>query len=243
MRCVPHAPSRARPRPRPQAPQVRWAALLVGTLAVLAAGCGRSPRTQFFTLAAVRPDTAQRSFAGAPLQVRAVHIPAVLDRPERVTARSPQRLDIIETQQWGGPLDDMIRRVLSRDLTIRLPAGMVLLANAPGAGSRGIVVDIQEFEPEADGNVVLDASWVVLGATAPGSSEPSSGGGALSHLFGGGRGQAAKPASAGQGNQPSARGQRRLRLHSGAGADAQVAAMSTLLGQLADAIVASLKST
>jgi len=215
---------------------------LVAALTVLAAGCGRSPPTQFFTLAAVRPDTTRRSLAGTPVQVRAVHIPAVLDRPERVVARSRQRLDILETQQWGGPLEDMIRRVLSRDLATRLPAGMVLLANAPAAGSRGIVIDIQEFQPEADGNVVLDAGWVVLGATTQGSSQASSGGkgGALSHLLGGSHGQTA---AAGQGNQPVERGQRRLRLHSGAGADAQVAAMSTLLGQLADAIVASFKST
>ena len=216
MNCTPphaqHVSSCARAQARaPVRARPQWAPLLATALTLLVTGCGHSPPTQFFTLAAVRPDTAQRSYAGAPLQVRAVHIPAVLDRPERVVARSPQRLDILETQQWGGPLDDMIRRVLSRDLTTRLPAGMVLLANAPAAGSRGIVIDIQEFQPETGGNVVLDASWVVIGA--------------------------------GQGNQPITRGQRRLQLHSGAGADAQVAAMSALLGQLADAIVASLKST
>jgi uncharacterized lipoprotein YmbA len=187
--------------------RVSLQALLAVSLLVGLAGCGRSPPTQFFTLAPVRPDRPQRLLVGAPLQVRAVHIPAVLDRPERVVGRSQQRLDILQTQQWGAPLADMIRRVLSEDLAARLPAGMVLMADAPQVPrSRGVVVDIQEFQPDAGGQVVLDAGWVLLGA---------------------------------QGG----RGDQRLRLHISAGsrADAQVRAMSTLLGRLADAIAASVR--
>ncbi|HEX4025678.1 MAG TPA: PqiC family protein [Steroidobacteraceae bacterium] len=206
------------------------AAPLAAALAMLLAGCGHSPPTRFFTLAAVRADAAQRAFAGAPVQVRAVHIPAVLDRPERVVGRSPQQLDIVETQQWGAPLDDMIRRVLSQDLSARLPAGMVLMARAPASlGTRGVVVDIQEFQPDAGGNVVLDASWVVLGAV------PAAQGGQQAHGLG--RNSTSSP----QADQPIARGARRWQLPGGAGADAQVAGMSALLGRLADAIAASVR--
>jgi hypothetical protein len=185
--------------------------LLVAALVTLLAGCGRSPPTQFFTLAPVRPDNARSAFAGAPVQVRAVHIPAVLDRPERVLGRSQQRLDIVETQQWGAPLADMIRRVVSQDLSARLPAGMVLMARAPASpGTRGVVVDIQEFQPDASGNVVLDASWVVLGGSTA---------------------------------TTGAQGARRWQVPGGAGVDAQVAAMSALLGRLADAIAASVTAS
>jgi hypothetical protein len=188
-------------------------------LAVLVVSCGHSPQTQFFTLAAVRQDGARRTFAGAPVQVRAVHIPAYLDRPERVVGRSQQRLDIMETQQWGGPLDDMIRRVLTEDLTERLPPGMVVAANVPApSGSQGVVIDIEEFRPDASSEVVLDASWVVLGNAAP-------------------------SAQGAQANQTIQRGQQRLQMGSGIGADAQVAAMSTLLGRLADAIAATLRTS
>ncbi|MGH8257656.1 MAG: PqiC family protein [Steroidobacteraceae bacterium] len=181
-------------------------ALLAAGPAALIAGCGRSPNTQFFTLAPTRPDSTRRTFAGAPVQVRAVHIPAYLDRPQRVIGRSPQRLDILETQQWGGPLDDMIRRVLTEDLATRLGPDSVVPANVPAPpGSRGLVVDIEEFQPDASGAVLLDASWVVRG-------------------------------NARQGVQ----GQQRLQVASGTGADAQVQAMSTLLGRLADAIGAAL---
>jgi uncharacterized lipoprotein YmbA len=203
--------------------RVSLPALLAMSLAAGLAGCGRSPPTQFFTLAPVRPDRPQRLLVGAPLQVRAVHIPAVLDRPERVVGRSPQRLDILQTQQWGAPLADMIRRVLSEDLAARLPAGMVLMADAPQTPhTRGVVVDIQEFQPDAGGRVVLGAGWVLLGAQG---------------------GQGDRGQSRGQSAAAATRADQRLRLHidAGSGADAQVRAMSTLLGRLADAIAASVR--
>jgi uncharacterized protein len=175
------------------------------TAAGLLGGCGHSPPTQFFTLTPVRADAAQRSYAGSPVQVRAVHIPATLDRPERVVETTRDRLDILEQQRWGGPLADMVRRTLTEDLMTRLPAGMVLTEAAPAPpATRGIVVDIVEFQPEPAGLVVLDASWTVI---------------------------------AGQSGPPGPRAMRRFQLHAAGGADAEVAAMSQLLGQLADAIV------
>lgn len=195
------------PRARPTWCLVRLLALSPLALAPLT-GCGHSPATQFYTLAAVRPDQPARMFAGSAVQVRAVHIPELLDRLERVSALSAQRLQIDQFQQWGAPLAGMIRRVLTEDLATRLPSGMVLPAQAPGQpGTRGVVVDVQEFGPQPDGGVVLDVGWTLLNG-APGRAPT--------------------------------RGQRRFELPSDPGADAQVAAMGRLLGQLADTIAASL---
>jgi len=190
---------------------MRRASLIGAALATaLLVGCGRSPRTEFFTLGALRADRAAGVFAGRPVQVRAVHIPGVLDRPERVLRRSGQRLDIQEDQQWGAPLADMIRRVLTEDLVSRLPAGMVFAQSAPAdADTRGLVIDIQEFQADSKGQVVLDASWVLLG---------------------------------GQPAHPLTRGRQHFEQAGGPVADSQVAAMSALLGRMADAIAAVLKS-
>jgi uncharacterized protein len=184
---------------------------LAACVLALVASCGRSPPTQFFTLAPVRADQPARRFAGSPVQVRAVHIPAELDRPQRVVQSSPDRLEILELQRWGGPLNDMVRQILTEDLMTRLPPGMVLAADMPaGPDARGIVVDISEFQPEPAGRVVLEASWSVL---------------------------------TGQAGQPGARAGRRFEINSAVSADAQVAAMSQLIGQLADAIAATLQNT
>ena len=138
--------------------------VLAGTMLSLVA-CARSPNTQFYLLEAVRPSPPTGHFVASPVQLRAVHIPAVLDRVELVSALPGGRLRIDQFRQWGAPMADMIRSTLSQDLTERLPAGMVVPAQSPAPpGSRGIVVDVLEFQPEADGSVVLNAAWTLPGA-------------------------------------------------------------------------------
>ena len=187
---------------------------LLGAAALLAAGCGHSPATQFFTLMPVRPDQPRSTVAGGPVQVRVVHIPELLDRPQRVVQNSQARLDILEQQRWGAPLNDMVRRILTEDLTARLPAGAVLAPEVPSPpNARGVVVDIEEFQPEPEGRVVLDVSWSVV-------EGPSS----------------QKTAAAADPHE-----MRRFEVNAASDPDAEVGAMNQLLGQLADAIVATLE--
>lgn len=139
--------------------------ILVLAMACLLCACGHSPSTQFYLLGIVRASTPAAHFVGSPVQLRAVHIPAVLDRVELVSALPGGRLQIDQFRQWGAPMDDMIRSVLSQDLAERLPAGMVVAAQAPAPpGTRGIVVDVLEFQPEPGGRVVLSAAWTLLGS-------------------------------------------------------------------------------
>lgn len=142
------------------------ATLLFGMVCLLCA-CGHSPSTQFYLLGIVRPSAPATHFVGSPVQLRVVHIPAVLDRAELVSALPGGRLQIDQFRQWGAPMADMIRSVLSQDLAARLPAGMVISPEAPAPpGTRGIVVDVLEFEPEPGGGVVLNAAWTLLGTDA-----------------------------------------------------------------------------
>lgn len=203
--------------------------LMLGLSVLVLPACGRSPGTTFFVLSAVRPDARPRSVSIELVQLRAVHIPELLDRTERVSEQSGDRLQINQFQQWGAPLGDMIRRVLSEDLAARLPVGAVVPPNAPAPpGTRGLVVDVQEFLPESNGQVVLQAAWTVLAAS--GNPPTAAQGTPVRRSQGGAQG----------GGSVLAAGMRRLALPAGASADAQVRAMSRLLGQLADAIAAGL---
>jgi uncharacterized lipoprotein YmbA len=137
--------------------------VIVAAIALLS-GCLRSPATHFFTLVAIPPQQSRPIVAAGSVQVVAVHIPDILDRPQRVIEGSTGRLEVLEQEQWGAPLAEMIRRVLSEDLAARLPPGMVLTPNAPiSRSTRRIVIDIQEFQPDLRGRVLLDTSWIVLG--------------------------------------------------------------------------------
>jgi len=137
---------------------MRWLALL--GLTVLLSGCGSSPKTQFYTLDPVPPQTSRQAAASIPVQVAAVHIPPALDRQEMVRERAPHRLDVSDQNRWGGALDNMIQRVLTQDLAQRLPPSGVVLPQEPAPPRHdAIVVDILEFDEDASGQVVFDGSW------------------------------------------------------------------------------------
>jgi uncharacterized lipoprotein YmbA len=138
---------------------------LVFGLALLLSACGSSPKTQFYTLDAVPPQGATQAAASTPVQVAAVHIPPTLDRQQIVRETAPHQLDVSDQNRWGGSLDSLIQRVLTQDLTQRLPAGSVVLPQEPAPPRHGaIVVDILQFGEDASGQVVFDGSWSLTGS-------------------------------------------------------------------------------
>lgn len=140
-------------------------------LAILSAGlvlsgCGHSPPTRFYTLDAVPPPRPASAGSGAPVQLAAVHLPPTLDRPQLVTQTGPNRLEVSEQDQWGAPLDEMMRRTLAQDLLARLPEGSFIPPNAPRpAGARGLVVDVVQLQA-TPGRVVMQANWSLTGGAS-----------------------------------------------------------------------------
>src|SRR5581483_1764557 len=146
-----------------------------------------------------------------PIQVVAVHVPPSLDRLELVARTGPNSVRIDDGDRWSAPLADMARSVLAQDLAARLPAGAVVMPDAPmPPGTQRLVVTMAQFGLDADGAARLVASWSLL----TGDDDTV----AL-------RRQVALTAAPAQ---------------SGAAGDA--AAMSALLGQLADRVVDALPS-
>ena len=130
----------------------------------LLAGCASAP-TRFFTLDPTQPDRPITTAFVSPIQLDSVRIPSVLDRPELVTEPSVNHLRISDQDHWGAPLGELIRRTLAQDLVARLPAGAVVLPDAPPpAGVRGLVVDILQLQADPTGHVYIQASWTLLGA-------------------------------------------------------------------------------
>jgi uncharacterized lipoprotein YmbA len=140
--------------------------LAILSAGLLLAGCGHSPPTRFYTLDAVAPAHAVSAGPRAPVQLSAVHLPPALDRPQVVTQIGPNRLHVSEQDQWGAPLDDMMRRTLAQDLLARLPAGDFVSPEAPRpTGARGLVVDVVQLQATPD-RVVLQANWTLTGGAS-----------------------------------------------------------------------------
>ena len=177
--------------------------------ALILAACGSSPPTRFFTLTAVAPIGRPPDAPPFPVQVAAVHIPAMLDREAMVRRTGANALSISDQDRWGAPFGDMIRNTLARDLAERLPEGAVILPDAPSPPSTALlVVNIASFTEDADRHVTLDGSWAIM-----------------------------------HGRPAKAILNREVTLEceaDGEDSAAEAAAMSRLVGQLADRIVANL---
>lgn len=133
-------------------------------VALMLASCGTSPQVQFYTLVPVAPVGESASSAPPfPVQVNAVHIPAVLDRNEIVRQSGTDALSMKDQDRWGAPLGEMARNVLAQNLAARLPTGSVIMPQAPAPSSAAhLVVDIVRFGENADRQVGLDGSWALL---------------------------------------------------------------------------------
>ncbi|WP_233849566.1 PqiC family protein [Paraburkholderia sp. HD33-4] len=188
---------------------VPLAAVVVGLIGISIAGCGHSPPTRYITLNATPVAMPIATAQIQPIQLTAVHIPAELDRPEVVTQLSPNRLSVDDTDRWGAPLAQMIRRTLAQDLVTRLPEGSFVLPDAPAPPeTRTLVVTVLDSEADARGTLTLQAAWTLL---------------------------TGHPARASLTQQATFKSEM-----TNPGAPAQAAALSNVLGQLADRIAMSI---
>jgi uncharacterized lipoprotein YmbA len=124
--------------------------------------CQASPPTRFYILSQIAPAAATSAAANQiAVRVEPVAIAPELDRPELVTRSGPNRLHIAGSDHWAAPLEDQIRRVLSDDLSARLPAGLIADPNEPttNAPRRSLTIAIAEFYGDDSCAIVLRASW------------------------------------------------------------------------------------
>ncbi|WP_406951401.1 membrane integrity-associated transporter subunit PqiC [Paraburkholderia guartelaensis] len=184
------------------------AAVLAG-IGVGITACGHSAPTRYVTLNATPAQAPLATAAMAPVQLGAVHIPAVLDRPEVVTHVAPNRLAVDDNDRWGAPLGQMMRSTLAQDLLPRLPPGAFVFPDAPApVGTRTLVVTVLDCNASAGGTLTLQVAWTLL-AGQPARTTMSQ--------------EAALSAPV-----------------EGHDAAAQAAALSRVLGELADRIAASI---
>jgi uncharacterized protein len=139
--------------------------LVPALLAGMLAACSSAP-SHYYVLSAL-PDAARPTPAGPAgitVAIGAIKLPGALDRPQISRRVGPNQVDYAEGERWAGPLDEMIRRVLSADLRPRLPAGDVLIDNDSAApADLTIAVDVARFDADQSGQVTFEAGWEKLG--------------------------------------------------------------------------------
>ncbi len=129
-------------------------------LTALLAGCASADPT-YYTLQPTPGATVQ---AGAvTVEVRRPGLAGYLDRADVVLKNAGYTLAVNGQLRWAEPLGDMIGRVLTQDLSQRLPGASVF--SQSGAISADpqlrVEVDILGFDADASGTVVLTAEVAV----------------------------------------------------------------------------------
>ncbi len=139
------------------------ASMTILFLLIAAAGCGRSPNANFYTLAAMAPEAAGGVIIHTTVAIGPVTLPELVDRPQLVIRVAPNRVDILETERWAEPLKSEIPRLIAQNLGRLLGPALVSAydANAGRTAEYRVLVDIQRFETVPGEGVTIEALWSV----------------------------------------------------------------------------------
>jgi uncharacterized lipoprotein YmbA len=140
-------------------------ALAAGLLALpVLAACGTTPSPRLFTLT-TRPANAVGKFSKT-ISVKRVDLAKYLDRPQIVRYSDSYELSLSEFNRWGEGLADMITRVLVQSIAELLPGSQVYADSGAvtlSTADISLEVNIDRFEPDPTGAIVLQAQWIGLG--------------------------------------------------------------------------------
>jgi len=134
---------------------------LVFAAAALAAGCGTSPPSRFYTLAATATPAATSSTLF--VAVGPVTVPAVVDRPEFVVSTGTNELKLDDFNRWGSPLQDNLARVIAENLVAILGTPRVILFPQQLASDPDyrVAVEIRTFGSTLGKSAAIDAVWTI----------------------------------------------------------------------------------
>lgn len=136
--------------------------ILVSLVVVaLAAGCGTSKPSRFYTIDPVAISDGTPPSHAAVI-VGPVSVPATVDQPQMVVRVSANRVELEEFDRWAAPLNDIIARAVASDLTVLL--GTTEVSTAPldnAARVYRVTINVQRFESVRGQSVLVDAVWAV----------------------------------------------------------------------------------
>ena len=130
-------------------------------LVALAAGCGSTPPSRFYTLAATATPAASPSTLS--IIVGPVSVPAVVDRPQIVVSAGPNQVRLDEFNRWASPLQNDIARVVADNLVAMLGTARVILLSQTSSADADYraAIEVQRFESAPGEAATLNALWTV----------------------------------------------------------------------------------
>ena len=140
----------------------RRAAGALGAIGVVLTACGSGrppPVTYVIGPPPVVSASAQPLIGRRVVEVKPVLLPDYLDVSDLMVRRSDNVVVPSLTGRWGERLSVGVTRALTLDLQQRLPSLVVIRTAPRNWPALQVLVEIEAFEPRADGMVVLAVCW------------------------------------------------------------------------------------
>ena len=143
-----------------------WAFLF---LIFLLVACSSTPATKFYKLNSL-PSGQQENpvlFPGDDIAIGVgpVELPEYLDRPQIVTRKSQNQLEISEFHRWAASFPNDFSRVLAKNISTLLPTNRVEIY--PWADSFSpiyqVKLEVEQFDGQLGERVYLRVIWAVVG--------------------------------------------------------------------------------
>jgi len=145
---------------------IGWAFLLT---VFFVAACSSTPPVAYYTLNTL-PEMQQEIPAAVmddtlAIGVGPVEFPKFLDRPQIVTRKSQNQIEVSEFHRWAGSFPGDFSRVLAKNISILLPSDRVAVYpwGEQFSPTYRVKLDVEQFDGQLGERVVLDVTWMVTG--------------------------------------------------------------------------------
>jgi hypothetical protein len=133
----------------------------------LLTACSTTPAVKYYTLnpfSEMQADIPQ-AVSGDTLAIGVgpVELPKFLDRPQIVTRKSQNRVEVSEFHRWAGSFSEDFLRVLAKNISMLLPADRVGAYPWTDRFSPTyrIPLTVEQFDGQLGDHVVLNVTWSV----------------------------------------------------------------------------------
>lgn len=136
-------------------------------LVFLLGGCSSTPPVAYYTLNSL-PEM-QREIPAAAMDntiaigVGPVEFPKFLDRPQIVTRKSQNQIEVSEFHRWAGSFPGDFSRVLAKNISLLLPTDRVAVYpwGEQFSPTYQIQLEVEQFDGQLGERLVLDVTWTV----------------------------------------------------------------------------------
>ena len=144
---------------------ISWAFLLT---VFFVAACSTTSPVAYYTLNTL-PEMQQEIPAAVmddtlAIGVGPVEFPKFLDRPQIVTRKSQNQIQVSEFHRWAGSFPEDFSRVLAKNISILLPTDRVAVYpwGEQFSPTYRVKLDVEQFDGQLGERVVLEVTWMVM---------------------------------------------------------------------------------